>query len=87
MSAAIQEVAAEFVLSAGNPVFTIEFMWSAGNQVFAAEFVMAAANLVFLAEFVWSVENQVFTVKLCCPQRIKGSLLNCVVRSESRVRW
>jgi hypothetical protein len=34
-------------------------------------------------ELVLFAANQVFAVELCCPQRIRFSLPNCVVRSES----
>jgi len=36
-------------------------------------------------ELVLFAANQVFAVELCCPQRIRFSLPNCVVRSESGV--
>jgi len=35
---------------------------------------------------VVSAANQGFDAQLCCPQRMSGSLSNCVVRSESGVR-
>jgi hypothetical protein len=48
--------------------------------------VLSAAIQVFAAEFVWSAANQVFAAELCCPQWIRCSLSNYVVRSESGVR-
>jgi hypothetical protein len=61
-------------------------MLSAANQVYAAECVSSVVNQVFAAEFVLSAANQVFPAELCCPQRIRCSLLNCVFHSESGVR-
>jgi hypothetical protein len=61
-------------------------MLSAANQVYAAECVSSVVNQVFAAEFVLSAANQVFAAELCCPQRIRCSLLNCVFHSESGVR-
>jgi hypothetical protein len=55
---------------------------SAANLVFAAEFVLFATNSVFAAELVWSAVNEGFLPNLWYPQRIRGSMPNCVVRSE-----
>jgi len=48
--------------------------------------VLSATNQVFAAKFVWCTENQVFIAKICCPQWIRCSLPNCVVRSVSGFR-
>jgi len=74
------------MLSAANQVFAVECVSSVINQVFAAEFVLFAPNQVFATEFLLSAANQVFAAELCCPQRIRCSLLNCVFHSESGVR-
>jgi hypothetical protein len=48
--------------------------------------VLSSANQVFATVSVLSAANQVFAAELCCPHRIRFSLLNCIVRSKSGVR-
>jgi hypothetical protein len=45
-------------------------------------FVLSAANEGYPSKFVLSAANQGFAAELCCWQRIRCSLSNCVVRSE-----
>ena len=84
-SAENQVFAAEFVLSTANQVFAAEFVLSAESRV-RCRIVLSVPNQVFAAEFVLSAVNQVFAAEfmlnLCCLQRIRCSLPNCVVRSE-----
>ena len=75
------------MLSAANPVFAAEFVMSAAIQVFAAELVLSEANEGFADKFMLSTGNQGFAAELCSPQRIRCSLLNSVVRSNSGVRY
>jgi len=51
------------------------------------QIVLFAANQVFANEFVLSIANQVFAAELCCSQRIRCLLSNCVFRSESSVHY
>lgn len=44
--------------------------------------MFSIVNQVFAVEFMWSVVNEVFAAELCCPQRMRCSLPNCVVRSN-----
>ena len=44
--------------------------------------VLSTANQIFAVEYVIHNESRV-RCQLCHPQRIRFSLLNCVVRSES----
>ena len=62
-------------------------MMSAAIQVFAVELVWSEANEGFAAQFVLSTGNQGFAAELCSPQRIRCSLPNFVVRSNSGVRY
>jgi hypothetical protein len=69
-------LAAEFVLSAGKRIKFLLPNCGVGSE----------ANHGLAADFMLSAANHVFDAELCCPHRIRCSVPNCVLRSESGVR-
>ena len=66
--------------------FHCRIILSTTKKRFHCWILLYIVNQIFVVKFVLSATNQVFSSELCCPQRIKCLLPNCVVCSESGFR-